>query len=226
MHVSSKIESEEQLKERLDLIYQRSKESKSFHGIWELAFHPITITTAIHNIKSNQGAQTPGIDKETMDKYLQMPHEEVIKTVQENAKYYKPKPVRRVYIPKSNGKRRPLGIPSILDRIIQECIRIVIEPIAEAKFYPHSYRFRPYRACKHAIKDVTHIINTNPQTPPIWAIEGDIQGCFDNINHRLLLIKYYKIGIHDKRILMIIKQMLKAGYIERNMLFLTDVGTP
>jgi group II intron reverse transcriptase/maturase len=226
MYINSKIASERQLKERLDLIYAKSKEGRSFHGLYELAFNPITIVTAIHNIKSNKGSNTPGIDKNNINRYLQMPYQELIELIQDTVQYYQPKPVRRIYIPKKNGKMRPLGIPTMLDRIIQECIRIVIEPICEAKFYPHSYGFRPYRATKHAIKDIISYINSAKNAIPKYAIEGDIKGCFDNINHRILLNKCYRIGIHDKRILMLIKQMLKAGYIESDLKHITEKATP
>jgi len=226
MYINDKVESEAQLKEKLDFIYAKSKEGRSFHGLWELAFNPVTIVTAIHNIKSNKGAHTPGIDNQDIDRYLQMPYEQLIELVIQTAKDYHPKPVKRVYIPKANGKMRPLGIPTILDRIIQECIRIVIEPIVEARFFPHSYGFRPYRATKHAIKQVVHYINTAKNNVPKYVIEGDIKGCFDNINHRILLRKCYKIGIHDKRILALTKQMLKAGYIENDLYHLTELGTP
>ncbi|UZQ84256.1 group II intron reverse transcriptase/maturase [Thermoanaerobacter sp. RKWS2] len=226
MYINGKVENETQLKEKLDLIYAKSKEGRNFHGLWELAFNPITITTAIHNIKSNKGAQTSGIDRLNMDYYLQMPYENLIELVMQTAKNYQPKPAKRIYIPKSNGKLRPLGIPTILDRIIQECVRIVIEPIVEAKFYQHSYGFRPYRATKHAIKQIVHLINTSKNDIPRFVIEGDIKNYFDSINHRILLKKLYKTGIHDKRILMIIKQMLKAGYIENDLYNITGLGTP
>lgn len=226
MHINGKVENEAQLKERLDFIYAKSKKGRVFHGLWELAFNPVTIVTAIHNIKSNKGAKTPGVDEQDIDYYLQMPYEELIELVIRTAKDYHPKPVRRVYIPKADGKMRPLGIPTILDRIIQECIRIVIEPIVEAKFYPHSYGFRPYRATKHAIAQTIEYINASKNDLPVYVIEGDIKGCFDNINHRILLQKCYRIGIHDKRILAIIKQLLKAGYIENDLYHITELGTP
>lgn len=190
--------------------------------------HEMTIVTAVHNIKSNKGSKTAGVDEIKMDSYLQMPKQELIDLIQRKFHKYQPKPARRVYIPKSNGKQRPLGIPSAIDRVVQECMRIVLEPICEAQFYPHSYGFRPYRAQKHAIRDIVNVINAGCRSPdqPVWAVEGDIKGCFDNINHRLLLQKLWRMGIHDKRVLSIIKAMLKAGYIESGIYYATTIGSP
>jgi len=190
--------------------------------------HEVTIVTAVHNIKSNKGRKTAGVDEIKMDSYLQMPKQELIDLIQRKFHKYQPKPARRVYIPKSNGKQRPLGIPSAIDRVVQECMRIVLEPICEAQFYPHSYGFRPYRAQKHAIRDIVNVINAGCRSPdqPVWAVEGDIKGCFDNINHRLLLQKLWRMGIHDKRVLSIIKAMLKAGYIESGIYYATTIGSP
>ena len=190
--------------------------------------HEVTIVTAVHNIKSNKGSKTADVDEIKMDSYLQMPKQELIDLIQRKFHKYQPKPARRVYIPKSNGKQRPLGIPSAIDRVVQECMRIVLEPICEAQFYPHSYGFRPYRAQKHAIRDIVNVINAGCRSPdqPVWAVEGDIKGCFDNINHRLLLQKLWRMGIHDKRVLSIIKAMLKAGYIESGIYYATTIGSP
>ena len=228
MHLNVRFSKEADLKQALDFLYAQSQQNKAFTGLLEAMVSEVTIVTAIHNIKSNKGSKTAGVDKVKVDKYLQMPKEEVIETVQRNMKHYLPKPARRVYIKKSNGKERPLGIPTMLDRIIQECVRIVIEPICEARFYPSSYGFRPYRAQKHAVRDITNIINASvkSQDQPVWAVEGDIKGCFDNIDHRLLLQKLWKIGIHDKRVLKIISQMLKAGYIEQGIMKDDGKGTP
>ena len=228
MHLNVNLSSESDLKQLQDFLYAKSQENKMFTGLLEAVSSEITIVTAIHNIKSNKGSKTAGVDKIKMDKYLQMPKDAIVTLIQNNLRKYLPKPAKRVYIDKGNGKKRPLGIPTILDRIIQECVRIIIEPICEAKFYPHSYGFRPYRAQKHAVADIVHTINlpAKPENKAVFAVEGDIKGCFDNINHRILLQKLWKMGIHDKRIITIIRQTLKAGYIEYDILYNSNVGTP
>lgn len=227
VHLNVRFSTEAELKQTLDFLYEKSKEGIAFTGLVEAMVNEVTIVTAIHNIKSNKGSKTAGVDQMKMDKYLQMPKEDLIALIRDNFSNYKPKPARRVYIPKKNGKQRPLGIPTVLDRIIQECVRIIIEPICEARFYPHSYGFRPYRAQKHAIRDIVNVINasTFSQDQPVWAVEGDIKGCFDNIDHRILLKKIWRIGIHDKRVIKVIQQMLKAGYIESGTLNDTNLGT-
>lgn len=227
MHLNVRFSTEAEMKQTLDFLYEKSKEGTAFTGLIEAMVNEVTIVTAIHNIKLNKGSKTAGVDRAKMDKYLQMPREELIALIRDSFSNYRPKPARRVYIPKKNGKLRPLGIPTVLERIIQECVRIVIEPICEAKFYPHSYGFRPYRAQKHAIRDIINVINaaTNSPDQPVWAVEGDIKGCFDNINHRILLKKIWRIGIHDKRVIKMIQQMLKAGYIESGMMNDTRLGT-
>ena len=228
MHLNVNLSCESDLKNLQDFLYAKTKQNNAFTGLLEAVSSETTIVTAIHNIKSNKGSKTAGVDRVKMDKYLQMPKEKVAAIIQGNLKNYRPKPARRVYIAKSNGTQRPLGIPTILDRIIQECVRIVIEPICEAKFYPHSYGFRPYRAQKHAISDICHTLNlpAKPENKAVIALEGDIKGCFDNINHRILLQKLWKIGIHDKRIISIIRETLKAGYVEYDILYHSNIGTP
>jgi len=227
VHLNVRFSTEAELKQTLDFLYEKSGEGVAFTGLVEAMTNEVTIVTAIHNIKSNKGSKTAGVDKAKMDKYLQLPKEELIALIRKNFSDYKPKPAKRVYIPKKDGKMRPLGIPTILDRIIQECVRIIIEPICEARFYPHSYGFRPYRAQKHAIRGIVNVINGTTRSPdqPVWAVEGDIKGCFDNINHRLLLKKLWRIGIHDKRVIKLIQEMLKAGYIDSGEQHDTVVGT-
>ena len=228
VHLNVGFSTESELKAFLDFLYAKSGQSISFTGLLEAMCHEVTIVTAVHNIKSNKGSKTAGVDEIKMDSYLQMPKQELIDLIQRKFRRYQPKPARRVYIPKNNGKQRPLGIPSAIDRIVQECMRIVLEPICEARFYPHSYGFRPYRAQKHAIRDIVNVINAGFRSPdqPVWAVEGDIKGCFDNINHRLLLQKLWRMGIQDKRVLSIIRAMLKAGYIESGIYYATTMGSP
>lgn len=226
MHLNAEFSSEAELNQTLDFLYQKSKQKVSFTGLLEAVVNEVTIVTAIHNIKSNGGTKTTGVDKVQMNRYLQMPKEKVIQLIRKNFQNYYPKPAKRIYIEKSNGKLRPLGIPTILDRIMQECVRIIIEPICEARFYPHSYGFRPYRAQKNAVRGIINVINGSKRgkSLPVYALEGDIKGCFDNINHRILLKKLWHIGIHDKRIIKIIYLMLKAGYMEYDAYVGSELG--
>ena len=146
VHLDVRFSTKTGLKEFLDLLYEKSGQGVSFTGLLEAMLNEAAIVTAVHNVKSNKGSKTAGVDGMSMNRYLQMPRNELITLIQSTTANYKPKPVRKVYIPKCNGKRRPLGIPTMLDRFVQECVRIILGPICEARFCPHSYGFRPYRA--------------------------------------------------------------------------------
>ncbi|WP_240420323.1 group II intron reverse transcriptase/maturase [Paenibacillus periandrae] len=217
------IRTEEELNSTRDRMFHEAKDGKSFFGLVELMKNKQAIITAIHNIKSNKGSYTPGIDNKDIDHILQLDEEYLISLVLHSVDNYEPTPVRRVYIPKTNGKERPLGIPTMIDRIIQELARLILEPIAEAKFYHHSYGFRPYRSAEHALARVRDLIC---KSKTYFAIEGDIQAFFDNVNHNKLIETLWTMGVKDKRYLAIIKKMLEAGYMEKGNLFSTDVGTP
>lgn len=212
-------QTETQLREIQDKLYQHSKEvydaggRPAFKGLLEIMSAEATIVTAIHNIKSNRGSETPGVDSKTMRKdYLQRSHSWVIRDIQSAFKHYEPQQIRRKYIDKpGKAEKRPLGIPTIRDRIVQECMRIVLEPILEAQFFDHSYGFRPMRDTAMALERIKRLSHT---TGHYWIVEGDISKCFDNIDHSVLLRRLYHIGIKDRCVLQIVKAMLKAGIMD------------
>lgn len=226
--VYPKLESESDLQSFLDYLYATTKQViddnnlPKFKDLMEIAKSEITIITAIHKIKSNHGSKTAGTDSVTIPDILQEQYPEVIEMVRTSLDNYNPHLLRRVWIPKpGKTEQRPLGIPAMIDRIIQEVLRIIIDPIMEAQFFKHSYGFRPMRDAHMALERTT---NTCHNTGYSWIIEGDIKGCFDNINHTKLIKQLWHMGIHDRRILMIIKKMLKAGVLDE--LKITEIGTP
>jgi len=226
--VYPKLESESNLRSILDYLYTTTKQviDKSqlpkFKNLLEIAKSEITIITAIHNIKSNHGSKTAGTDGVIIPDILEQQYPEVITMVKNALDNYNPYLLRRVWIPKpGKDEKRPLGIPAVIDRIVQEILRIIIEPIMEAQFFKHSYGFRPMRDAHMALVRTTDICH---KTGYHWIIEGDIKGCFDNINHTKLIKQLWHMGIHDRRILIIIKKMLKVGVLDE--LKTTELGTP
>ena len=159
---------ETQLRKIQDKLYQHSKEvydaggRPAFKGLLEIMSAEATIITAIHSIKSNHGSETPGVDLKTMRKdYLEKSYQWVIKDIQGAIKHFEAQEIRRKYIDKpGKAEKRPLGIPTIRDRIVQECMKLVLEPILEAQFFAHSYGFRPMRDAEMAlarINQVSHV---------------------------------------------------------------------
>ena len=220
---------ETQLRELQDKLYQHSKEvydaggRPAFKGLLEIMSAEATIITAIHNIKSNHGSETPGVDFKTMRKdYLERPYQWVIQDIQNAFKHFEVQKIRRKYIDKpGKAEKRPLGIPTIRDRIVQECMKIVLEPILEAQFFEHSYGFRPMRDTAMALARINQVAHTSAK---YWIVEGDISKCFDNIDHGILLNRLYHIGIRDRRVLQIIKAMLRAGIMDECTV--NEYGTP
>lgn len=220
---------ETQLREIQDKLYQHSKEvfnaggRPAFKGLLEIMSAEPTIITAIHNIKSNHGSETPGVDSKTMRKdYLQKPFPWVIKDIQKAFRYFEPQKIRRVYIDKpGKAEKRPLGIPTIRDRIVQECMRIVLEPVLEAQFFEHSYGFRPMRDAAMPLEHIDILMHNKGH---YWIVEGDISKCFDRIDHSILLKRLYHMGVKDRRVLQIIKAMLKAGIMDECEV--NEEGTP
>ena len=219
---------ETELRKLQDKLYQHSKKvydeggRPALKGLLEIMSAEATIITAIHNIKSNHGSETPGVDSKTMRDYLQHSHSWVIRDIQSAFKHFEPQKIRRVYIDKpGKAEKRPLGIPTIRDKIVQECMRIVLEPIFEAQFFAHSYGFRPMRDAPMALERAKLLVH---HTGYHWIVEGDISKCFDRIDHAILLKRLYHMGIRDRRVLQIIKAMLKTGVMDECEV--NEEGTP
>lgn len=195
------------LQTEFDELYRRSKDNEVFDDLMGLITSPENILLAYRNIKSNSGSNTPGTDKLTIKSISNLGQDEVVNKVNKILSNYQPRAVRRKEIPKPNGTTRPLGIPCIWDRLIQQCILQVLEPICEAKFSDNSYGFRPNRRCEHAIAAAYKHINLTGLT---YVVEVDVKGFFDNVNHRKLLKQMYAMNIRDKKLLYIIQKILKA----------------
>ena len=188
-------------------LYEKASQKDTFTRLYEIIISRENILLAFCTIKSNKGSKTPGTDGKTIKDIKELSENGLVKTTQTKLKNYQPKKVRRKYIEKDNGQLRPLGIPCILDRIIQQCFKQVLEPIAESHFYKHSYGFRPLRSTRHAMARVQFLIN---QAQLHYVVDVDIKGFFDNVNHRLLIKQLWNLGIQDRRVLACISKMLKA----------------
>jgi len=173
---------------------------------------------AYKNLYANQGAATKGTDNDTADGFGKEYIAKIISDLSNGT--YEPKPVRRAYIPKKNSKRRPLGIPSFRDKIVQDAIRMYLEAIYEPIFSDRSHGFRPNRSCHTALTQTAKGF-----TGIKWFIEGDIKGCFDNINHKILLSMLSE-KIKDSRFVNLVRKFLKAGYMEQWKYSATYSGTP
>lgn len=205
-------------------LYEQSKNGMNFNNLTKLIISVPNIILAYRNVKGNKGAKTPGTDGVTMTDIDSLPTEKVIENVRRRFNWYNPKPVRRVEIPKPNGKTRPLGIPTIWDRIIQQCILQVLEPICEARFLQNSKGFRPNKSAEDAIASFMYNINRRQMT---WVVDVDIKGFFDNVNHTKLMNLIWGMGIHDKQLLVIIRKMLKAPIqMPNGDIIYPDKGTP
>jgi RNA-directed DNA polymerase len=188
-------------------LYARAANKEIFSHLYGIVTSRENILLAYRTMKSNKGSKTPGTDGQTIKDIEQRPEHELVSEIQNRLQNYRPKKVRRKLIEKDNGKWRPLGIPCILDRIIQQCFKQVLEPIAEAQFYKHSYGFRPLRSTHHAMARVQFLIN---QASMHFVVDIDILGFFDNVNHTLLVKQLWNMGIQDRKVLACISKMLKA----------------
>ena len=193
-----------------DKLYADSVSGRQFRNLVELIQRPENIMLAYRNLRKNSGSKTAGVDKKTISDLNKWSDKKLINYVQRKLDWYVPNAVRRVEIPKDNGKKRPLGIPTIMDRLIQQCILQVLEPICEAKFFKRSNGFRPTHSAENAIAQAERMIQN---IGCYYVIDIDIHGFFDNVNHGKLLKQMWALGIRDKKLLSIISAMLKAEVV-------------
>ncbi len=216
------------LQDRFDDLYQRSSNGEKFQNLMDDILSRENILLAYRNIKTNKGSHTPGKDKVTMKDIAKLTSDEVVEKVRfimvGSVHGYRPKPVRRKEIPKPDGSLRPLGIPCIWDRIVQQSIKQVLEPICEAKFSNNSYGFRPNRCVEHAIAETHRLLQRSKLG---YVVEFDIKGFFDNVNHSKLIRQMWALGIQDKKLIFIIKRILKAPIkMPNGETFIPQKGTP
>ena len=213
------IEKSRQLQRNLYLAAKKDKQRR-FHALYDRIFRLDILWRAWKEVRENKGSA--GIDGITFEMIEEYGVEEYLLDIQEDLKNkkYRPKPVKRVYIPKPDGKQRPLGIPTIRDRIVQQACKIVIEPVFEANFLDSSYGFRPKRDAKQATEKVKKELYKN-----WYVVDADIQGYFDNINHEILLGLINR-RISDRRVIKLCRQWLQAGVIENGKYYPTEKGSP
>ena len=202
----------------LNVIQKRGIEGKPLDRLYRQLFNIEMYKMAYADIYANKGATTPGIDDETMDNMSTARMDRIIQKIKSET--YRWQPVRRTYIPKSNGKSRPLGIPTGDDKLLQATIKILLETYYEPTFSNRSHGFRSQRGCHTALQQIGQSHRNIS-----WFIEGDIKGCFDNIDHDIML-DILGQNIHDQRFLRLVKNLMKAGYIEDWQHNQTQSGTP
>lgn len=202
----------------LNILHRLGREGIPVHKVYRRMKDVELFKSAYGRLSANQGNLTPGIDDETIDGMSMARIEQVLAELDTGTFHWTP--VRRTYIPKSNGKQRPLGIPTWKDKLVQEVIRLLLEAYYEPQFSDASHGFRPERGCHTAL---IHIRENWQGTK--WFIEGDIKQCFDNIQHEKLLEILGK-SFQDNQFLKLIRDMLKAGYMESWTYHATYSGTP
>lgn len=190
-----------------DELYSKSKNGDNFYKLLEIITSEENILLAYRNIKKNKGSKTRGTNKKSIIDVGNKEPEKLVSYVKQRLSDFKPHTVKRVEIEKDNGRKRPLGIPTIEDRLIQQCIKQVLEPICEAKFHKHSYGFRPNRGTHHAIARALFLTNRHNYQ---FVIDIDIKGFFDNVNHSKLIKQIWAMGIRDKNLICVISKMIKA----------------
>ena len=203
-------------------LYRAAKRSRDrrFHALYDRIYRPDILWRAWQEVRENggsagaDGVTIEDVERQGVDGFLEQIGQDL------KAGKYRPQPVLRVYIPKPNGGQRPLGIPTVRDRVVQQACKIVIEPIFEANFQDSSYGFRPKRSAGQAVKAVKKALIRG-----WWVVDADIQSYFDTIDHDLLMSLVGR-RISDRRVLKLIRQWLKGGVVEEGQWQPTEVGSP
>lgn len=210
-----------------DELYSESIKGSKFHNLMDIVLEENNILLAYRNIKANGGSKIPGTDGLSVKDIAKMKPQQVVEKVRfilRGSRHgYRPKAVRRKEILKPNGTTRPLGIPCIWDRLIQQCIKQVMEPICEAEFSENSYGFRPSRSVENAIARTYRLLQMSNLH---YVIEFDIKGFFDNVDHSKLIKQIWSLGIQDKELIYVIKRILKTPVkMPEGYLVTTEKGT-
>jgi group II intron reverse transcriptase/maturase len=196
----------------------RGRRGLPLEGVYRQLFRRDLYLRAYGRIYRNAGAMTPGVTGETVDAMSLAKIDQIIDVLRREA--YRWSPARRTYVPKKNGQRRPLGLPTWSDKLVQEALRLLLEAYYEPQFSNFSHGFRQGRGCHTALQEITRSWRGVK-----WFIEGDIKGCYDNIDHQVLL-SIIAEDIHDKQFLRLVSNMLKAGYLETWRYHASLSGTP
>lgn len=214
------------MQDTFDALFAKSENGEVFSQLMEVILSRDNILLAYRNIRKNDGSATPGTDGLTIRDVERYTPDELVKKIRNITRNYHPRAVRRREIPKpyNPGKTRPLGIPCIWDRLVQQCILQVLEPICEARFSDNSYGFRPNRSCENAVAQAYRLMQRSHLQ---YVVEVDIKGFFDHVDHSKLIKQIWALGIRDKALIYIIRRMLTAPIRMENGTIVTPrKGTP